>query len=438
MKKYLKSNRMLNNASWIVGCKIIQSLISFLIGTITARYLGPSNFGLINYAASLVAFVTPIMQLGFNETLVQEFIQEPEKSGKILGTSLVMNILAAIASIIGVCSFAIAVNEDNGVTIWVCFLYSLTLLFQATEMSVYWFQSQLLSKYTSVTSLIAHFIGAGYKTYLLISGKSVVWFALTHVIEACFISLALLILFRKYSKQRLSFSLKFGKELLLKSRHYIISGLMIVVFQQTDKIMLKFMTSAEEVGFYSSSLTCMAITGFVFMAIIDSARPWVLQGKLCSDTEFSRRLKVLFSIVHFVSLVQSIIMTVFAKPIVSILFGQEYLPAANVLKVAVWYTTFGYMGTIRNIWILANNKQKYLPFVNLSGALMNVVANYILIPRFGSVGAAVASLLTQLLANFLLCFVIKPIREAGMIMLQSTSPKFLLKILKRYLCQIKI
>lgn len=329
MKSFFKYNCVLNNASWIVGCKIIQSLISFLIGTITARYLGPSNYGLINYAASLVAFVTPIMQLGFNETLVQEFINEPKNSGKILGTSLFLNITAAIASIMGVCSFVIATNENNNITTLVCFLYSLTLLFQATEMSVYWFQSQLLSKYTSVTSLIAHFIGAGYKTYLLISGKSVVWFALTHVIEACFISVALLILFRKYSKQRLSVSLQFGKKMLLKSRHYIISGLMIVVFQQTDKIMLKFMTSAEEVGFYSSSLTCMAITGFVFMAIIDSARPWVLQGKLCSDTEFSSRLKVLFSIIHFISLTQSVVMTLFAKPIVSILFGQEYLPAAN-------------------------------------------------------------------------------------------------------------
>ena len=435
MKKYFKNNSVLNNASWIVGCKIIQSLISFLIGTITARYLGPSNYGLINYAASLVAFVTPIMQLGFNETLVQEFVKEPEDSGKILGTSLVLNITAAIASIIGVCSFAIATNEKNSITTWVCFLYSLTLLFQATEMSVYWFQSQLLSKYTSVTSLIAHFIGAGYKAYLLISGKRVVWFALTHVIEACFISLALLILFRKYSKQRLSFSLQFGKTLFLKSRHYIISGLMVVIFQQTDKIMLKFMTGAEEVGFYSSSLTCMAITGFVFMAIIDSARPWVLQGKMSSDSEFSSRLKVLFSIVHFVSLAQSIVMTVFAKPIVSILFGQEYLPAANVLRVAVWYTTFGYMGTIRNIWILANDQQKYLPIVNLSGALLNVVANYALIPRFGSIGAAVASLMTQLFANFVICFMIKPIRESGMIILQSTNPKVLINVLKNIYSQ---
>ena len=95
-------NRVINNASWIIGCKIMQSILSFLIGIFTARYLGPSNYGLISYAASVVAFFSPIMQLGFSATLVQEFISQPEKEGSILGTSLVLNIVSAFCCVLGV------------------------------------------------------------------------------------------------------------------------------------------------------------------------------------------------------------------------------------------------------------------------------------------------------------------------------------------------
>lgn len=423
----------MKNASWIVSCKLMQSFLSFLIGMITARYLGPSNYGIINYAASLVAFVTPLMQLGFNETLVQEFIKKPEDSGKILGTSMVLNIIAGIASVIGLWVFSVATSAGDRETILVCILYSLTLVSRAAEMTMYWFQAELLSKYTSVTSLVAHFIGVVYKAYLLVSGKSVVWFALTHTIEACIISVILLLLFKKYCGQKLYFSFGLGKEMFSRSKHYISSGLMVVLFQQTDTIMLKFMTGAAEVGYYSSSITCMAVTGFVFAAIIDSARPWVLEGKKVSDDIFADRLKAASAIVLFVSLSQSVVMAIFAKTIVAFLFGQAYMPAANVLRIAVWYISFGYMGTIRNIWILANDKQKYLPVINFSGALLNVVVNFLLIPQFGATGAATASLITQFFTNVLLCFVLKPIRESGVIMIKSADPRILVNMVKKLL-----
>ena len=67
-------NRVIKNASWIIACRVVQSILSFLIGMLTARYLGPANYGLINYASSVVAFVTPIMYLGLNAVLVQEII----------------------------------------------------------------------------------------------------------------------------------------------------------------------------------------------------------------------------------------------------------------------------------------------------------------------------------------------------------------------------
>lgn len=428
---FLLRNKVLKNATWIVGCKIIQSLISFIIGIFTARYLGPSNYGLISYAASLVAFFVPIMQLGLPDILVKEFISHPEDEGKILGTSLVFNIISAFASIIGIFTFSLVANAGDKTTTLVCLLYSLTLIFQATEMTLYWFQAKLLSKFPSIASLVAYTITALYKVYILLSGKSIVWFAITHVIEACVISILLLLVYFLKFKHTLSFSFSLGIKMISRSKHYISSGLMIVVFQQTDKIMIKFLLGETETGFYSSAITCIAITGFLFSAIIDSARPWVLEGKSCSNRVFEERVTVLSSVVVTVSLLQSIFMTLLADYIVLILYGEQFLPASGILRVAVWYVTFSYIGNVRNVWILGEEKQKYLPVINIIGASANVLLNALLIPVFGAVGAALASVCTQFFTNFVLSFAIKSMRPAGFIIIKSFDPRIIFNLLKK-------
>ena len=427
----LLRNKVLKNATWIVGCKIIQSLISFIIGIFTARYLGPSNYGLINYAASLVAFFVPIMQLGLPDILVKEFISHPEDEGKILGTSLVFNIVSAVASIIGIFTFSLVANAGDITTSLVCLLYSLTLFFQATEMTLYWFQAKLLSKFPSVASLVGYTITAVYKVYILFSGKSIVWFAITHVIEAFVISVLLLLIYFLKFKQTLAFSFSLGRKMISKSKHYISSGLMIVVFQQTDKIMIKFMLGESEIGYYSSAITCIAITGFLFSAIIDSARPWVLEGKAYSNKIFEERVTVLSTIVITVSLFQSIFMTLLADYIIMILYGEQFLPAAGILKVAVWYVSFSYIGNVRNVWILGEEKQKYLPVINIIGASANVLLNLSLIPIFGATGAAWASVCTQFFTNFVLSFAFKSMRPVGFIIIKSLDPRILINLLKK-------
>ena len=173
----MKLNRVVKNASWMIVCKVIQSVLAFVIGTLSARYLGPSDYGVVNYAASVVSFVAPIMYLGFNSTLVRELVKDPEHQGEIMGSAIGMSIISALLCIVGVNAFVLVANRGNTETIIVCALYSTLLLFQAIDLIKYWFQSKLLSKYTSVAALVAYIIVAAYKALLLITHKSVYWFA---------------------------------------------------------------------------------------------------------------------------------------------------------------------------------------------------------------------------------------------------------------------
>ena len=118
-----------------------QAVLAFFINLFTARYLGPSGYGLISYAASVVAFVVPIMNLGVNNILVNEFIKTPKREGEILGTSIVMTLTTSVFCIIGIATFVIISSPGEKDTLWVCVLYSLLLIFQSIEIVQYWFQA---------------------------------------------------------------------------------------------------------------------------------------------------------------------------------------------------------------------------------------------------------------------------------------------------------
>lgn len=426
-------NSVFKNAGWIIGCKIAQSLINFIIGMITARYLGPSNYGVITYVASVIAFAMPIMQLGLRHTLVKEFIKTPDFEGKILGTSLMLNIISSVFCMIGAIVFVTLVNTGETETILVCALYSLTLILNATEITQYWFQAKLLSKYPSIAALIAYIVVAIYKIYLLITQKSVVWFAFSYVLDYFLISIILMIIYKRVGGQPLTIDWALGKKLLSTSKYYIIPSLMVVIFQNTDRIMIKLMIGESETGFYSAAITCIGISSFVFAAIIDSARPVILEEKERNQDLYEKRVVQLYSIITFLSLAQSLGMTLLAKPIVFLLYGTEYSKTAGILAVAVWYITFGHYGSVRNIWILAEGKQKYLTGINIAGALANVAFNLLLIPVCGAVGAAIASVITQFFTNVIIGFIVKPIRRNNYLMLKSLNPRILFELANRIL-----
>ena len=148
------------------------------------------------------------------------------------------------------------------------------------------------------------------------------------------------------------------------------------------------------------------------------------------EKRFELNLRRLYSIVIWLSLLQSVFMTIFSDLFVGILYGEAYAPTSTILRIVVWFVTFSYLGSIRNIWVLAKNKQKYLWIINASGALLNVALNWAMIPFLGAVGASIASVLTQMFANFILGFILRPIRENNKLLLKSLNPKTIYELFR--------
>jgi len=241
------------------------------------------------------------------------------------------------------------------------------------------------------------------------------------------------VIYRKIGSQKLSFSWSRAKEMFAVSKYYVLSNLMITVFAQMGSILLKQLIDETATGLYTAAVSCAGLTNFVFTAVIDSARPSIFAAKKVGQDAFEHNVKRLYSLVIYLSLAQSVAFTLLADVIVQVIYGAEYAVTADVLRVLIWYTTFSFIGAVRGIWILAEGHQKYLWFINMCGALCNIVLNVLLITNMGVVGAALATLATQFFTNVLIGYMLKPLRKNNRLMLESLNPKYLLEMVRMVL-----
>lgn len=416
-------NRVVRNSIWIIGCHIIQAMLSFVVTMLTARYLGPSNYGLINYAASLVAFLTPIAKLGLDTILINEFVTYPEREGETLGTSMVISLMSSILCIFGLITFVSVANQGEPDTIIVCALYSVILIANVLEMTKFWFQTHLLSKYTSIATLVAYVGKAAYQIFLLANGSSIYWFAITNALDIFLIDIIITFLYKRNGGQSLGFSWSTVRRLLSQSRYYIISSMMVTIFANTDRVMIKMLLGDMETGYYSAAVTCANMTSFIFAAIINSAHPVILKNHKEDEHKFNKSLTLLYSTIIYLAVAQSIVIFTCAPVIVNVLYGNEYLAATEPLRWIVWYTLFSYIGSVNWVYVQATGNQAILWKLNLIGAIGNVALNALLIPAMGVNGAAIASLLTQIVTNLISCFIFHQLRPILKLMKNSLSPK---------------
>lgn len=424
-------NKVFKNASWIIGCRIVQAIFALAINMITARYLGPSNYGIITYAASMVNFLTPLMNLGLNETLVGEILQYPDEEGKTMGTSMLISFISSIFCIIGLVFFVYFVNAGETETLIVCFLYSLLLCAKSFEMLHYWFQAKLMSKYVSLATLFAYIVISLYKVFLLITNKSIYWFAISNSIDYFLIACILLFFYYKNGGQKLEPNKQTAIRVMRRSFPYILPGIISSFYAQSDKVMLKLMIDNFEVGVYSAAYSIAGLSSFVFSALIESMKSYVIKRKEECDIDYKNYISILFGMIIIISLLQAIFVSFFSKYIILIMYGENYIEAINVLKIVIWYTIFSYYGAARNVWIFIEQKQKYLWTISLFGMFANIGLNLLLIPNYGAKGAAVATLLTQLFMNVILNFFVKELREVNILAYKGLNPFYLINEIKK-------
>lgn len=396
----LKTNRFLLNTGWIVGGQIVRLLLSLVINSLTARFLGPSDYGIVNYVTSLITFFTSLVSLGLSGVIVYELVSGRDREGTVLGTAITLRFFAGLISTVGFLALIRITDPGDETVFRAAALAAVQLPFLAPGSIASWHQSKLKSKHAVLCQLLAYLTMSGYKIYLLASGASVELFSFAVSLDVIVLALLYFISYARTGGTRLGFRFSTARRLLHSSLPFILADMMIFVYGQTDKIMLRHMLdSSEAVGYYSAAIAISGLIAFLPAAILESARPPIMEAKDRDEALYRRRLRLLYAVLLWISLLYSLAVTCLAEPIVYLLYGKAYYPAIPALRIAVWYTAFSYLGSGRSLYLICEKKNRFVSLFSAMGALSNIALNLLLIPPLGIKGAALATLLTQLLAN---------------------------------------
>lgn len=429
-KNKLIKSKVMKNSFWIIIGKVMQMGISFLVGVVTARYLGPSNYGIINTVASYTSLLLPLCKLGLAAVFVKKIVENPEREGEYLGSGIVIRIISSILCMLILIIVVSIIKPSDNIFKMVTVIYSFTLLFQSFDLFELWYQAKLSSKYDSMIGVIGYSVSSVYKVILLILKKNVMWFAFATVLDYLVIALIYMTYTVSKNKIKLKFSFKCSHYLLLAGKHFILANLMIMLYASMDKIMIQHFLGEKNVGLYSVAVTICTMWTFVLNAIINSMRPMIIDSYSNKEI-YKERIIQLFSIVIWASIIVSAIFSVFSNFIIRVLYGSQYLGSINALRIVTWYTGFSYLGVARSVWTVCENKEKYEKYFAFSGMVANFILNWFLIKLLGIDGAALASLITQIIANFLVPLLIPQTRECAVYILKAFNLKYLFNL--RYL-----
>lgn len=421
-KKYLY------NSSWLVGEKLLRLFSGLFVGVYVARYLGPENYGILNYAISFVALFAVIASLGLDEIVINELVQSTHLRNTILGTAFGLKIFGTLITIcLILISFIFHFNESQ-INSYILII-ALSYIFQPFYVIDFYFQSRVQAKFLVQANILSLIINSIIRLILVIINADLIYFVLVSILDTFIVAIGLLIL---YTKQNLrisdwNFNFSLAKNLLKSSWPLIFSGVVVMIYMRIDQIMLKEMVGFDKVGIYSAAVRISELWYFIPMAIGGSFFPALINAKIQDERIFLKRISLFLTFMVLISYIIIIPIICFSDDIIMLLYGEKYLEASQVLTISIWATTFVFIGTASGKYMVIENLTKSMFYRTFCGAIINVVMNLFLIPRYGMVGAAYSTLVAQAVAAYFYD-VFDPKTRA--LFLMKTRAIFLIDILK--------
>ena len=379
--------------------QILRIIAGLFVGIYVARYLGPEQFGVYSYAAAFVALFGTIARLGLDGIVVRDLVNHPQERDVYLGTAFWLKLIGAFVTL-GLLAIAVQFTSNDATTNLYIFIIASGLIFQSFDVVDFHFQSKVLSKYVSIAKLVQLALSSILKLYFILTQADLFWFVLVSLVDQ--ITLALSLAFA-YWRQRigsffLSFNLGAAKTMLRNSWPLILSGIAISLYMRIDQVMIKEMLGEKEVGLYSAAARLSEAWYFVPGIITASFFPAIVNAKKISQDLYYSRLQRLYTFLMWMAVAVAVPMTFISEWLVTLLYGVAFKEAGQVLMIHIWAGVFVSFGVASGSWYTTENLQRYALYRTLAGAIINIVLNLILIPRYGLVGAAISTVIAQSMA----------------------------------------
>ena len=391
------------NTSWLFGEKILRMVVGLFVGIWVARYLGPEQFGLFSYAQSFVGLFSAIATLGLDGIVVRELVKDESRRDELMGTAFWLELMGAFAVLI-ILGFAVGFTSNDTDTNILVFIIASATIFQSFNVVDMYFQSKVMSKFVVYANIISLLFSSLVKIVLILMHAPLVAFAWVVLFDSFILACGYLYFYIKnnstFNIQHLKFRREVAISLLKDSWPLILSGIVISIYMKIDQVMIKEMLDSEAVGNYAAAVRLSEAWYFIPMVISSSLFPAIVNAKKQSEALYYARLQKLYNLMVWMAIAIALPMTFLSDWVVNLLYGEQYSQAGGVLMIHIWAGVFVFLGVASGKWFVAENLQNYAFYRTLSGALLNVVLNIILIPRYGIIGAAIATLISQAMAAY--------------------------------------
>lgn len=381
------------------GLRILSSLF---IGAWLARYLGPSDYGLFSYLLAIMVICGAIARVGLDGIVEREIIQLPHKKEEILGSALVLRIIAAVIATAFMVITVLLTRVDYG-HLYLILILGLSLSFQSFDVVVQYFMSQVKAKVLTLARIIQLSFSALLKIYLILVGCDLKWFVAAVAFDAAVLACLLMVIYRHDNPEAFLFkgNLNTGIKLLSEAWPMIFSSLASMLYMKIDQVMIGFYLDDYSVGVYSAATKLTEAIYFLPNLVCASVFPALVSAKSRADKSFEDNLVLLYRTLLMLAIPIAILISIFAANIVTLVFGDSYNQSSSVLQIYSIAFILVTIGVVSSKYMTIEKLQKLMFVSTILGMAVNISLNIILIPRFGIEGAAYATVISYVVINIL-------------------------------------
>lgn len=412
---------ILSNTGWLFADKILRMGVGLFVGVWIARYLGPEQYGLWNFAIAFVALFGAFATLGLDSIVVRELVKNPERQNELLGTAFTLKLTGAlIALILAIVSISL-IRTGETLTLWLVALSALGFVFQSVNVIDFYFQAKVKSRYTVYASNAAFILMTLVKIVLLTLSAPLIAFAFVGLGEIVLTGMFLLIVY-KINHLNIcdwNYSNYIAKNLVKSSWPLVFSSLAVAVFMRIDQIMLQYYLGSNAVGIYSAAVRISEVWYFLGSVVISSVAPAIYKAKKDNNDTYMAKLLHTYKILILLSFSIIIPFSFLSSIIISALYGLQYYQASSVLLIHTWTTLFVFIGLAQGIFWVSESLQKLSLISTVIAASINIIMNFLLIPIYGPTGAAFATLVSYGIPTIFVPYFFKQSRPIFFIFFRS-------------------
>ena len=394
-----------SNTSWLLFEKVARLFLNFFVTIYVIRYLGPKEFGLFSYAISFYGLFVAFISLGLESISVRELVKFPEKRDEIIGSVFYTQLVGSVIAI-SLIALTLLITSEELFTSILILIISVSSFFQTFNVIDYHFRSMVKAKYSVYVLFTSVLLISLIKFSLIIIQAPLIYFVIAYAFEFVLNAIGYLIVYhlQKLKVVNWKFDKKLTLNLLKDSWPLILSGVVVSIYMKVDQVIIKKMLGAEEVGFYAAAVRLSESWYFIPVAISNALFPAIVNAKNISKELFHSRLQKLYDMLAWIAIGISIPVSFFATDIIKLLYGSKFLPSVPILTIYIWAGTAVFLGVASGQYLVTENLTKISLMRTSLGMFANVVLNIILIPKYGIVGSAIATLISYSLATFSIVF----------------------------------